>query len=98
MANLIFAHALYDGSWRSAKDAESSMIYKWAYIRRTREFLVRFWDSDALYVYSGVSLEKVNQFVDAPSRGIFFNEQIREKYRYKRLGHYFRRLPKRGAA
>jgi hypothetical protein len=95
MANIVFARVLYDGPWRSAKDAESSLIYKWAYIRRTREFLVRFWNSDALYVYAGVGLKTVNQFVDAPSRGAFFNKHIKEKCKCTRLPHYFRPLPRR---
>jgi lysyl-tRNA synthetase class 2 len=92
------AHARYDGPWRSAKDPESALIYKWAYIRRTREFLVRFWNSDALYVYKGVALEIINEFVDAPSRGRYFNNHVKESYRYKRLAHFFRRLPRRETA
>jgi hypothetical protein len=98
MASLVFAHARYDGPWRSAKDAESSMIYKWTYIQRTKEFLVRFWDSTMLYVYTGVSPATINAFVDAPSRGAFFNERIKGKYRHKRIDYFFRRLPRREAA
>jgi len=98
MASLIFAHAMYDGPWRSAKDADSSLIYKWAYFRREREFLVRFWNSDSLYVYPGISLEMVNQFADAPSRGRYFNCHIKGKYRYRCIEHFFRRLPRREVA
>lgn len=98
MANLSFAHSRYDGPWRSAKDPESALIYKWTYIRDRRELLVRFWGSDSLYVYAGVSLERVNQFVDAPSRGRYFNCHIKGKYRYRCLEHFFRHLPRREPA
>jgi hypothetical protein len=89
---------MYDGHWLSAKDAESTLIYKWAYIRRTEEFLVRFWDSTALYVYTGVSLNKVNRFVDAVSRGRYFQSHIEGKYRCKRIDGFFRRFPRRREA
>ena len=98
MASLVFAHAMYDGPWLSAKDAESSMIYKWAYIRRTHEFLIRFWDSTSLYVYASVSLTTINAFVDSPSRGTFFNEQIKGKFRFTRIDGFFRRFPPRREA
>ena len=95
MADLIFAHSLYDGPWRLAQDPDSSLIYKWAYIQRSREFLVRFWNSNALYIYQGVALKTINQFVDAPSRGVYFNTHIKHHYRYRRLAHFFRRLPRK---
>jgi hypothetical protein len=92
MADLATAHALYDGPWRSAKDPDSTLIYRWAYIRQTGEFLVRFYGNTTLYVYRGVSLKTVNNFVDAQSRGRYFNRYIKGKYRYMRIVGFFRRM------
>jgi hypothetical protein len=63
---------------------DSSAIRSVHYRAGRRELVVRFVSGRA-YVYFDVPAELYCQFLDAPSRGRFFNREIRDRYRFHEL-------------
>jgi lysyl-tRNA synthetase class 2 len=65
-------------------DVESAAIRDIAYDARRAKLLVRF-QSGERYVYVGVPGEVHRSFLEAPSKGRFFQAEIRDRYPYNRL-------------
>ena len=63
---------------------QSSAIREIDYDGRHGKLLVRFSDGD-LYVYVGVPDEIHRSFVEAPSKGRYFSEAIRDRYPFNRM-------------
>jgi hypothetical protein len=66
-------------------DVESTAIGEIDYDARRTKLLVRFMSGEA-YVYVGVPGEVYRSFVEADSKGRFFQQQIRDRYPFNRLG------------
>lgn len=62
---------------------QSTAISDIHYDDRHGKLLVRFNDGDT-YVYVGVPGEVHRSFVDAPSKGRYFSEAIRDRYPFNR--------------
>ena len=54
---------------------------------RTRELLQLEFNSGALYQYFRVSARVYGELLRAPSKGSYFNQAIRGKFRYRRISH-----------
>ncbi|ACG76461.1 conserved hypothetical protein [Phenylobacterium zucineum HLK1] len=65
-------------------DVESTAIQEIDYDADRSKLLVRF-QSGERYVYVGVPGEVHRSFLDAPSKGRFFQAEIRDRYPYNRL-------------
>jgi hypothetical protein len=65
-------------------DVESTAISEIDYDAERRKLLVRF-QSGERYVYVGVPAEVCRSFVEAESKGRFFQLQIRDRYPFNRL-------------
>ena len=65
-------------------DVESAAISDIDYDEARAKLLVRF-TSGERYVYVGVPGEVHRSFVDAESKGRFFQAEIRDQYPYNRL-------------
>ena len=63
---------------------QSTAISDIHYDDRHGKLLVRFNDGD-LYVYVGVPGEVHRSFVEAPSKGRYFSEAIRDRYPFNRM-------------
>lgn len=63
---------------------ESAAISDIDYDGRHGKLLVRFNDGD-LYVYVGVPGEVHRLFIEAPSKGRYFSEAIRDRYPFNRM-------------
>ena len=66
-------------------DVESTAISEIDYDAGRTKLLVRFQSGEA-YVYVGVPGEVHRSFVEADSKGRFFQQQIRDRYPFNRLG------------
>jgi lysyl-tRNA synthetase class 2 len=66
-------------------DVESTAISEIDYDAGRTKLLVRFMSGEA-YVYVGVPGEVHRSFVEADSKGRFFQQQIRDRYPFNRLG------------
>lgn len=66
-------------------DVDSSAIQTIDYDRDRAKLFVRF-SSGERYVYVGVPAEVCQSFLDADSKGRFFQAEIRDQYPYNRLG------------
>lgn len=66
-------------------DVDSSAIQTIDYDRDRAKLFVRF-SSGERYVYVGVPAEVCRSFLDADSKGRFFQAEIRDQYPYNRLG------------
>jgi hypothetical protein len=66
------------------EDVESSVIHSVAYDELTRTMEVRFQDGDR-YRYFDVEPELIDEFLDAESKGQFFNDYIRDSYLFNRV-------------
>jgi hypothetical protein len=66
-------------------DLESTAISEIDYDAERTKLLVRFRSGEA-YVYVGVPGEVYRSFVEADSKGRFFQQQIRDRYPFNRLG------------
>jgi lysyl-tRNA synthetase class 2 len=66
-------------------DVESTAISEIDYDARRTKLLVRFRSGEA-YVYVGVPADVCRSFVEADSKGRFFQQQIRDRYPFNRLG------------
>jgi hypothetical protein len=66
-------------------DLESTAISEIDYDAERTKLLVRFRSGEA-YVYVGVPAEVCRSFVEADSKGRFFQQQIRDRYPFNRLG------------
>ena len=64
---------------------ESSTLATIAY-DRTRELLQLEFNSRVLYQYFGVPVTVHEALLRAPSKGSYFNQAIRGKFRYSRIG------------
>jgi hypothetical protein len=62
----------------------SSAIRNLFYVPAKRELWVTF-VSGRRYVYAEVPLEVFDAFKTAPSRGTFFNHEIRDRYAYREV-------------
>lgn len=65
-------------------EVESSAIQEIDYDRDKAKLMVRF-QSGERYVYVGVPGEVHRSFVEADSKGRFFQAEIRDRYPYNRL-------------
>ncbi len=65
-------------------DVDSTAISEIDYDEERAKLLVRF-SSGERYVYVGVPGEVHRSFVDAESKGRFFQRRIRDRYPYNRL-------------
>jgi lysyl-tRNA synthetase class 2 len=65
-------------------EVESTAIQDIDYDEERAKLLVRF-QSGERYVYVGVPGEVHRSFVEAESKGGFFQDQIRDRYPYNRL-------------
>ena len=65
-------------------EIESTAIQEIDYDEARAKLLVRF-QSGERYVYVGVPGEVHRSFVEATSKGGFFQDQIRDRYPYNRL-------------
>jgi KTSC domain len=63
-------------------DVESSCIKALSFNGTDCILSIRF-NSGSIYEYDGVSLILFDSFLDAPSKGRFFNQHIKENYRYR---------------
>jgi hypothetical protein len=61
---------------------DSSVIKFARYDALTRELTVRL--VAGVYVYEGVPTEIYQALLNAPSKGAFYNAQIRDRFSYKR--------------
>lgn len=66
-------------------EVESTAIQDIDYDAEHAKLLVRF-VSGELYVYVGVPGEVHRSFIDAESKGGFFQSEIRDRYPFNRLG------------
>jgi hypothetical protein len=62
----------------------SSAIRNLFYVPAKRELWVTF-VSGRRYVYAEVPLDVFDAFKTAPSRGMFFNHEIRDRYAYREV-------------
>lgn len=67
-----------------APDIESSVISRAFYDAFTRELDIVF-TSGQPYRYFDVPTKVYRQFIDAASKGEFFNAHIRDRYQFERL-------------
>jgi lysyl-tRNA synthetase class 2 len=65
-------------------DVDSAAISEIDYDAARTKLLVRFMSGER-YVYVGVPGEVHRSFVEADSKGRFFQQQIRDRYPYNRL-------------
>ena len=65
-------------------DVDSTAIQAIDYDKARRKLFVRF-QSGERYVYAGVPGEVCRSFLDADSKGRFFQAEIRGQYPYARL-------------
>ena len=65
-------------------EVDSTAIQEIDYDEERSKLLVRF-QSGERYVYVGVPGEVHRSFVEAPSKGGFFQAEIRDRYPYNRL-------------
>jgi KTSC domain-containing protein len=65
-------------------DVESAAISEIDYDAARSKLLVRF-QSGERYVYVGVPDEVHRSFIEAPSKGRFFQSKIRDRYPFNRL-------------
>ena len=65
-------------------DVDSTAIQAIDYDEARRKLFVRF-QSGERYVYVGVPGEVCRSFLDADSKGRFFQAEIRDQYPYNRL-------------
>jgi lysyl-tRNA synthetase class 2 len=65
-------------------DVDSTAISEIDYDAARTKLLVRFMSGER-YVYVGVPGEVHRSFVEADSKGRFFQQQIRDRYPYNRL-------------
>ncbi|MFN3584812.1 KTSC domain-containing protein [Phenylobacterium sp.] len=65
-------------------DVESAAIREIDYDAQRSKLLVRF-EGGERYVYVGVPGEVHRSFLEAPSKGRFFQAEIRDRYPYNRL-------------
>lgn len=65
-------------------DVESAAIREIDYDADRSKLLIRFVSGER-YVYVGVPAEVCRSFVDADSKGRFFQSQIRDRYPFNRL-------------
>ena len=66
-------------------EVESAAISEIDYDAERTKLLVRFVSGER-YVYVGVPGEVCRAFVEADSKGRFFQNQIRDRYPFNRLG------------
>jgi lysyl-tRNA synthetase, class II len=76
---------------------ESSTLATIAY-DRTRELLQLEFNSRAIYQYFGVPATVHKALLRAPSKGSYFNQVIRGKFRYRRISRCHAEGPEQGAA
>jgi lysyl-tRNA synthetase class 2 len=67
-----------------AMDVDSTAISEIDYDAARAKLLVRFISGER-YVYVGVPAEVCRSFVEAESKGRFFQARIRDRYPYNRL-------------
>ncbi len=61
----------------------SSAISQVEYDERSRVLSIWFVESGGPYPYQGVPVAIYTGLLNAPSKGAYFNEHIRDQYRYK---------------
>ena len=75
---------------------ESSTLATIAY-DRTRELLQLEFSSRAIYQYFGVPATVHEALLRAPSKGGYFNQAIRGKFRYSRISRCHAEVPEQDA-
>jgi hypothetical protein len=71
--------------WETAMDVQSAAIREIDYDAARARLLVRFISGEQ-YVYVGVPGEVHRSFLEADSKGRFFQAEIRDAYPFNRLG------------
>jgi hypothetical protein len=67
------------------KPVDSSAMRSAGYDEATRTLEIEFPDGD-VYDYFGVPREIWRAFEDAPSKGLFFSGEIRDRFAFERVG------------
>ena len=67
-------------------DVESTAISEIDYEEDHGKLIVTFQDGDC-YVYVGVPGEVHRSFIDAPSKGRYFSEAIRDRYPFNKMSN-----------
>ena len=62
----------------------STVIRRFMYVPDTRELTIEF-VTGRRYVYADVPPADVDEFRTAPSRGVYFNRHIRDRFDYREL-------------
>ena len=75
----------FRGMMERQETPESAAIREIGYDRRTRRLEVKF-ASGERYAYRQVAPKVSRAFVEAESKGRFFQSRIRDRYPYERLG------------
>jgi len=65
-------------------EVESSNIAAIAYIKEASQLMVQF-NSGSVYAYSNVPEEVYQDFLDAGSKGKYFNAHIKGVYQYEKV-------------
>lgn len=65
----------------------STAIRDFGYDEASRQLTITF-VSGRRYVYDGVPPAVFDAFKDAPSRGGFFNREIRDRYRFREVSQH----------
>jgi hypothetical protein len=67
---------------------ESSLIRSVGYDLEGSVLEVEFVEGDRVYQYYDVPLSVYSELMDAESKGIYFNEYIRDMYSYSKFNHH----------
>jgi len=67
------------------KPVASSSIAAIGYDATTGELHIRFIDPPGTWVYYGIAPFTAEAFLRAESKGAFFNDALKDRYRYARL-------------
>ena len=76
-------HAMRCAGMRAHRFNQSSMIDRIVYDDEARTLCISFRETGK-YVYDGVPSSLFAAFCRAPSAGAFFNERIKDRYRFRR--------------
>ena len=79
------------------KPVSSSAMRSAGYDNTTRTLEIEFPDGD-VYRYLDVPPETWRAFEDAPSKGLFFSGEIRDRFAFERVGTASRRSPGKARA
>ena len=73
----------------------ASSVIRGAWYLPQRRQLDLLFTSGRRYVYSNVPMTVARRFAEAPSKGRFYNAEIRNRFPCREVGHGGRRRPRR---